>query len=57
MLSDLMPTLQNFAIEVLSEDAHQFRPRLDGKVTRATCRFFPCMVPARSRSQNSRRLR
>ena len=40
MLSDLMPTLQNFAIEVLSEDAHELRPRTDGKVTRAYLQVF-----------------
>jgi glutamate dehydrogenase len=30
MLSDLMPTLQNFAIRVLSEDFHVFKPEHDG---------------------------
>ena len=40
-LSDLMPTLQNFAIEVLSEDAHELRPRTDGKVdARIPAGFF-----------------
>ena len=35
MLSELMPTLQNFGIRVLSEDAHELAPCIDGKVTRA----------------------
>jgi glutamate dehydrogenase len=46
MLSDLMPTLQNFAIEVLSEDAHELRPRSDGKVTRAYLQVFSVQGPA-----------
>ncbi len=45
MLSDLMPTLQNFAIEVLSEDAHELRPRTDGKVTRAYLQVFSVQGP------------
>src|SRR5271163_1069936 len=45
MLSDLMPTLQNFAIEVLSEDAHELRPRSDGKVTRAYLQVFSVQGP------------
>ncbi len=31
MLSDLMPTLQNFGIRVLAEDAHELRPSTDGE--------------------------
>ncbi|HEY6300261.1 MAG TPA: NAD-glutamate dehydrogenase domain-containing protein, partial [Candidatus Binatus sp.] len=45
MLSDLMPTLQNFAIEVLSEDAHELRPRTGGKVTRAYLQVFSVNGP------------
>jgi glutamate dehydrogenase len=45
MLSDLMPTLQNFAIEVLSEDAHELHPRTDGKVTRAYLQVFSVQGP------------
>ena len=45
MLSDLMPTLQNFAIEVLAEDAHELRPRIDGKVTRAYLQVFSVNGP------------
>jgi len=45
MLSDLMPTLQNFAIEVLAEDAHELRPRTDGKVTRAYLQVFSVQGP------------
>jgi glutamate dehydrogenase len=44
-LSDLMPTLQNFGIEVLSEDAHELRPRTDGKVTRAYLQVFSVQGP------------
>ena len=45
MLSDLMPTLQNFAIEVLSEDAHELRPRTDDKVTRGYLQVFSVQGP------------
>jgi len=45
MLSDLMPTLQNFGIQVLSEDAHEFRPRSDGKVTHAYLQVFSVQGP------------
>src|SRR5271163_5088375 len=45
MLSDLMPTLQNFAIEVLAEDAHELHPRTDGKVTRAYLQVFSVQGP------------
>ncbi len=31
VLSDLMPLLQNFGIRVLSEDAHELRPRVEGR--------------------------
>jgi glutamate dehydrogenase len=45
MLSDLMPTLQNFAVEVLSEDAHELHCRTDGKVTRAYLQVFSVQGP------------
>ena len=45
MLSDLMPTLQNFAIEVLAEDAHELRPRTDGNATRAYLQVFSVQGP------------
>ena len=45
MLSDLMPTLQNFAIEVLAEDAHELRPSTGGKVTRAYVQVFSVQGP------------
>ena len=45
MLSDLMPTLQNFAVQVLSEDAHELHPRTDGKVTRAYLQVFSVQGP------------
>jgi glutamate dehydrogenase len=31
VLSELMPLLQNFGIRVLSEDAHELRPSIDGR--------------------------
>ncbi|HEV2170501.1 MAG TPA: NAD-glutamate dehydrogenase domain-containing protein, partial [Candidatus Binatus sp.] len=40
MLSELMPTLQNFAIEVLTEDAHELSPEIEGKVTRSYLQIF-----------------
>jgi glutamate dehydrogenase len=40
MLSDLMPTLQNFGIQVLSEDVHELRPVEDGKVAHAYLQVF-----------------
>ena len=45
MLSDLMPTLQNFAIEVLAEDAHELRPSTGGIVTRAYVQVFSVQGP------------
>jgi glutamate dehydrogenase len=45
MLSELMPTLQNFAIEVLAEDVHELHPRADGKVTRAYLQVFSVHGP------------
>jgi glutamate dehydrogenase len=35
VLSDLMPLLQNFGIRVLSEDAHELRPSVGGRVEQA----------------------
>lgn len=40
MLSELMPTLQNFGIRVLTEDAHQFSPRADAGAARACVQAF-----------------
>jgi glutamate dehydrogenase len=40
MLSELMPTLQNFGIQVLSEDAHEFRPSTTARVSRAYLQVF-----------------
>ncbi len=45
MLSDLMPTLQNFGIEVLAEDAHELRPRTDAKAARAYLQVFSVQGP------------
>ncbi|MGH7923810.1 MAG: NAD-glutamate dehydrogenase domain-containing protein, partial [Candidatus Binatus sp.] len=45
MLSDLMPTLQNFGIAVLSEDAHELRPRTGGKLARAYLQIFSVQGP------------
>ncbi len=35
VLSDLMPLLQNFGVRVLSEDAHELNPIVDGRVESA----------------------
>jgi glutamate dehydrogenase len=40
MLSDLMPTLQNFGINVLAEDAHEFAPVVGGQPARAFVAAF-----------------
>ncbi len=40
VLSELMPMLQNFGLRVLSEDAHQLTPLVDGKPSRATVESF-----------------
>lgn len=40
ILSELMPTLQNFGIRVLTEDAHQLSPRADGRAVRAFVQAF-----------------
>jgi glutamate dehydrogenase len=45
MLSDLMPTLQNFGVGVLSEDAHELNPHTDGKTTRAYLQVFSVLGP------------
>ncbi|HEY6421277.1 MAG TPA: NAD-glutamate dehydrogenase domain-containing protein [Candidatus Binataceae bacterium] len=47
MLSDLMPTLQNFGIAVLSESAHEFMPEFEGKATRAYAQAFSVLGPGR----------
>ncbi len=46
ILSELMPMLQNFGLRVLSEDAHQLSPLLDGKPTKATIESFLVQGPA-----------
>jgi glutamate dehydrogenase len=40
ILSELIPTLQNFGISVISEDAHEFRLELDGKAQSANVQAF-----------------
>jgi glutamate dehydrogenase len=45
ILSELMPLLQNFGIRVLSEDAHQLSPLLDGKPMKATVESFLVQGP------------
>jgi glutamate dehydrogenase len=52
MLSDLMPTLQNFGVRVLAEDAHELRPRddtsaatSDSKQPRAYLQVFSVQGP------------
>ena len=46
MLSDLMPTLQNFGIRVLAEDAHELRPATDGKITQSYVQAFSVQGPS-----------
>ncbi len=45
VLSELMPLLQNFGIRVLSEDAHQLSPLVDGKPAKATMESFLVQGP------------
>jgi glutamate dehydrogenase len=45
ILSELMPLLQNFGIRVLSEDAHQLTPIIEGKPVRATVESFLVQGP------------
>ncbi len=45
ILSELMPMLQNFGIRVLSEDAHQLSPLVDGKPMTATVESFLVQGP------------
>jgi glutamate dehydrogenase len=40
LLSELIPILQNFGISVISEDAHEFRPELNGKTQLANLQAF-----------------
>ena len=47
MLSDLMPTLQNFGVIVLAEAAHELRPRGDGTPARAYLQVFSVQGPLR----------
>jgi glutamate dehydrogenase len=46
VLSELMPMLQNFGLRVLSEDAHQLSPLVDGKPARATVESFLIQGPS-----------
>ncbi len=56
-LSDLMPTLQNFAIEVLSEDAHELRPahrrQGDARIPAGFFRAGPQLAAVRQISRRS----
>ena len=45
ILSELMPMLQNFGLRVLSEDAHQLSPLIEGKPMRATVESFLVQGP------------
>ena len=47
MLSELMPTLQNFGVSVLSEDAHELHPRGAGDPIRAYLQVFSVQGPHR----------
>ncbi|MGH7814253.1 MAG: NAD-glutamate dehydrogenase domain-containing protein, partial [Candidatus Binataceae bacterium] len=40
MLSELMPALRNFGIEVIAEDAHELHPAAGGKIARAYVQAF-----------------
>ena len=45
VLSELMPLLQNFGIRVLSEDAHELRPNVDGQIETAYVLAFQVQGP------------
>jgi glutamate dehydrogenase len=45
MLSALMPTLQNFSIEVVAEHAHDLKPTIDGKPASAYVQAFSVRAP------------
>ncbi|HYL59543.1 MAG TPA: NAD-glutamate dehydrogenase domain-containing protein, partial [Candidatus Acidoferrales bacterium] len=45
MLSDLMPTLHNFGVNVLAEDAHELHPKIEGKLARAYLQVFSVQGP------------
>ncbi len=45
MLSDLMPTLQNFGVRVLAENAHELRPRGDANQPRGYLQVFSVQGP------------
>jgi len=47
MLSDLMPTLQDFSIEVVAEHSHELKPELGGEHTRAYVQAFTVRGPER----------
>jgi glutamate dehydrogenase len=45
VLSDLMPLLQDFGIRVLSEDAHELKPHIDGRIQSAFVLAFMVQGP------------
>jgi glutamate dehydrogenase len=45
VLSELMPLLQNFGIRVLSEEAHELRPNVDGRLQLAYVLAFQVQGP------------
>ncbi len=45
VLSELMPLMQNFGIRVISEDAHELRPNVDGRVELAFVLAFQVQGP------------
>jgi glutamate dehydrogenase len=45
MLSDLMPTLQNFSIEVIAEHSHELKPDIVGQPARAYIQAFTVSGP------------
>jgi glutamate dehydrogenase len=45
MLSDLMPMLQNFSVEVVSEHAHDLKPTIDDKPASAYVQAFSVCAP------------
>jgi glutamate dehydrogenase len=53
MLSELMPTLQNFAVRVLSEDFHVFKPEREGRATTGYVQAFSVQGPGEEPLSNS----
>ncbi|HYL58043.1 MAG TPA: hypothetical protein VEU51_04175, partial [Candidatus Acidoferrales bacterium] len=45
MLSDLMPTLHHFGVNVLAEDAHELHPKIEGRLARAYLQVFSVQGP------------